>query len=280
MVDIKVDKGGSCDWSKLRQYKNEVKEISEYFLDYVNLGKIEILSESFKSRYPLYWKEMEQIALIGELDPIKIFLLNVLYDVLSGVCACTVLSMNTKEGPLHCHCLDWEIGRMLLSKNTTLFNFISEDGEKLFSSISWPGFIGSYYGFSANKFAITLNAVWSEEERFIEKPLGLELRESLFKLNSFKTVIKHLSSVNLSCDAILTISGTNPDDLAIIERTPTKSAEKRSPDCLYATNHYTELKFGKNKIDYVAKKDEPFGENSFERFLISLFKINSFLIDL
>ncbi len=273
-INVVVTKDGVCDWSTLAPYKKSVASIIDFFEGYIQSDKINKFINCVKLSCPSFWKELEQVASFSKVSPESLLAVNVLYDISSGVCACTAFTVDTYLGPLHCHCLDWELGKEILENNTIVIHFLSESGKPLFSSVGWPGFLGVYYGIAQNKFAITLNAVWSTEKRKGFYPLGLFLRNIFLKMPDFKAAVEKIENTYLSCDCILLITGGLPGEVSIIERTPSQfSTRVFNNEPVIATNHFIDLPFGLNEPGYVESSIEPFGLGSFDRYkeVIELF---------
>ncbi len=264
-IDVLVKKDGYCDWAALNQCHKSISKIIDAFSEYLQLKPIQALANQVIGLYPLFWKEIKQVALISNTSPEQLLAVNLLYDFTSGLYGCTAFAINDDTGPLHCHCLDWELGKEVLEDNTILIRFLSEEKELLFISVGWPGFLGVYYGVAPGKFAVTLNAAWSKEKRKSAIPLGLFLRNVFLNETGYTHALKSLEETPLNCDCILLITGTSPDEMAIVERTPLFSAIRRNSPIL-ATNHFVDLPHGLNEPDYVQTGEEPFGVGSFERY--------------
>ena len=266
-INVFVNKDGVCDWAPLAPYRKSIASIVDFFEGYIQSDKINRFSNCVKLSHPSFWKELEQVASFSKVSPESLLTVNVLYDILSSVCSCTAFAVNTDYGPLHCHCLDWELGKEILERNTILIHFLSESGKPLFSSVGWPGFLGVYYGIAQNKFAITLNAVWSTEKQKCFYPLSLFLRNIFLKMLDFKAAVKIIENTDLSCDCILLITGDVPGEILIVERTPSQfSTRSFDNEPVIATNHFIGLPFGLNEPGYVETGIEPFGVGSFNRY--------------
>ena len=266
-IEITIHDDGRYDWQQLQTCKESVSEITHFFSGHIQLDQLKDLLNEIIQTYPTFWKEINQVAAFSDISPHMLLAINVLYDVTSSLFGCTAFAFSGETGPVHCHCLDWELGQEVLEHNTVLICFKSESGEVLFTSIGWPGFLGVYYGIATQKFSITLNAVWSKEKRHPGIPLGLFLRNVFLKAQNYNAALDMLETTRFGCDGILLISGTKADEIAIVERTPSQFATRKYEGRpILATNHFVDLAEGMNQPGYVVTDEEPFGLGSLERF--------------
>jgi hypothetical protein len=180
---------------------------------------------------------------------------------------CTAFAVDSARGPIHAHCLDWDDGAKIAREFATPVRFVADDGRDVIVSSGWPGFLGVLTGMAPGRFAVTLNAVWSEDPRLVAEPVAFLLRRVLSTTPSFDEAVSLLADSRISCDCILLVTGTKQGELAVIERTPTRNAERRAQNgTLLATNHYLALAAGSNRPGYVTTGDEPCGRNSHERY--------------
>lgn len=264
-IDVVVKKNGQCDWTPLRNYHKSIIAINDFFGEYIQLDLIQGILNKVINQYPLFWEEIKQVAAFSNKPPEQLLAINLLYDLTSGAFGCTSFAINDDFGPVHCHCLDWELGKDILQDNTILIRFFSDEKKLLFTSIGWPGFLGVYYGMAPLKFSITLNAVWSKEKRSSIIPLGLFLRNVFLQEPDYIHALKILQKSELFCDCILLITGALLGEMSIIERTPT-CASIIQDNPVMATNHFIDLPYGLNAPDYTQTGEEPFGIGSFERY--------------
>lgn len=266
-IEITLHSDGRCDWQPLQTCKESICEITRFFSKYIQLNRIQGLLDKIVHTYLLFWEEIKQVAAFSDVSSHILLAINVLYDVTSSLFGCTTFAFNDEIGPVHCHCLDWELGKEVLAQNTILICFKSASGEALFTSIGWPGFLGVYYAIAPHRFSITLNAVWSKEKRYATIPLGLFLRDLFVKATDYNSALKMLEQTQLNCDGIFLVSGTEANEIAIVERTPSRVATriyKSKP--ILATNHFLDLEEGMNCPGYVVTGEEPFGMGSLERY--------------
>lgn len=75
-----------------------------------------------------------------------------------------------------------------------------------------------------NRFAITLNAVLSDEPHGMGCSISFLLRTVLATAKDYKTAVDILSNTDIVPDCLILVSGVNHGEMCVIERTPTQSA--------------------------------------------------------
>lgn len=188
-----------------------------------------------------HYAEIRALAKIVDRPVEEVLLGNLYYDALKFVWGCTAFAIDTPKGPIHARNLDW------FSVNDTLRDFTvitrytgGKQGE--FSTVGWPGYIGALSGIAPGRFAISLNAVISQEPATLAKPISLFIRTVLERAANFSEAVSMLQSETIAADCLLLISGVNNGEMVVIERTPTKSAT-RYPENGYitVTNDYLKI---------------------------------------
>src|SRR5262249_4764187 len=110
-----------------------------------------------------FWEEMEGVAYVAGVRIEEGACGNLYYDALKPVLVgCTAFAVDTPAGPLHARNLDWWSDNDSLRRHTLQTEFIGAPVGG-FATVGWPGFIGAFSGVAAGRFAITLNAVISDE---------------------------------------------------------------------------------------------------------------------
>lgn len=258
---------GIADWSCLDGFSDEVEKVVSTFGGWgtTSLGKSSLAV--FRLQAPLLWQESLQVSRMARVTAEDVLAANAYYDVAALSMGCTAFAVDSESGPIHGHCLDWDEGAEVARESGSLVRFVIEGGTDAILSLGWPGFLGVLTGMAPGKFAVTLNAVWSEDERLPAAPVALVLRRVLSTAQSFDDAVALLASVRLACDCILLVTGTKPGELVVVERTPSRNALRRTQNgVLLATNHYLALAAGSNRQGYVATGHEPFGLNSHMRY--------------
>jgi acid ceramidase len=235
-------------WEFLEQFKMEINDLLDCYLNdfqeaaylFKSIGdyKKEIIS-------PNYLEEVKYIAAISKFDEDQVLIANLYYDVLKFYFGCTAFAVETGSTTYHCRNLDWHTNNNLLSRHSMVFNF-KKNGETVFKTVGWPGFVGALSGTKPNKFSLTLNAVLSNDEPEIAFPVSFLLRDVLFKAESYQEAKEILESTPIASDCLILLSGIGRNEKVVIERTPKRFATRKSNDSfIVVTNDYKELENGK-----------------------------------
>lgn len=266
VITINIDERGVFHWDELENFKKELHNIIKDIIPLINSNVLDDYFQIIQKADSDFLDEINNISILCDVKAKDILALNIFYDIHKLRCGCTSLVVESLDGPIHLHCLDWDAARNTIKKYLKFFRFVNESSNTIIYSIGWPGFIGILWGMKKGAFSITLNAVWSEDQVINYYPLGILIRDILINVDNYYEVIKQLNKINLSCDCILTVSGIKNKQFAIVERTPTRVAIIKDDKYILATNHYCKLKAGTNKNGYIIKGNEIFGSNSYERF--------------
>ena len=78
------------------------------------------------------------------------------------------------------------------------------------------------------RFAITLNAVLSEEAAQIALPVAFQIRQTFEEAETFSEAVDRLSQAVIPGNCLLLVSGIGPGEMLVIERTPTRSAIRQA----------------------------------------------------
>lgn len=174
-----------------------------------------------------HWAEIESVSRAFGIPLQDILLCNVYYDILKLVLGCTAFAIASPGGILHARNLDWWTPNGILGRYSTICHFVGGSSGP-FSTIGWPGFIGAFSGVATGRFAISLNAVLSSDPPALAQPISFVLRKVLEEAGSFAEAEKFLREAPLASDCLLLITGTKPGELAVIERTPSRSAIRKA----------------------------------------------------
>jgi acid ceramidase len=231
-------------WRQLAPFKDQAQRMTASYLQ--DLGGadewrplVQNYSDAFISA-PLL-AEAESIAALIERPRDEVIISNLYYDAFRALMGCTAVAMEHPEGPLHARNLDWWTERNELSKFTLITDFVGGAAGP-FSTVGWPGFFGAFSGVAKGRFAITLNAVISDEKPQIAPSIALTLREVFETAPSFDAAIEKLQTITLASDCLLLVTGTKPDERVVIERTSTRSALRTQiGGPLVVTNDYRML---------------------------------------
>ena len=231
-------------WNELSAFKDQAQRMTASYLQ--DLGGSEewrplvrAYSEAFIA--PSLMAEVESIAALIERPTDEVLIANLYYDAFRALMGCTAVALEHDDGPLHARNLDWWTERNELSKFTLITDFVGAPAGP-FSTVGWPGFVGAFSGVAKGRFAITLNAVISEDPPQLAPSSALKLREVFETAPTFEAAVATLESVTIASDCLLLVTGTRPDQRVVIERTSTRSALRTQVGGpLVVTNDYRML---------------------------------------
>jgi len=244
-ITINLNDAPETRWNCLKEYKNEISVlINTYLNDLEDVVFFESVLDYYKTSFinPTYLRELEGIASFTEFTVDNLLIVNLYYDALKLVFGCTAFSLNSNKNNLHARNLDWWSDNNSLRKYTKIFDF-EKDGEVVFSSIGWPGFIGVFSGIKPKKYAITLNAVLSQESPNFASPITFKIREVFESVDTYSEAIYILSNDPIASDSLLLVTGVQEYERVVIERTPSKYSV-RTPDSegnLIVANNYLKM---------------------------------------
>lgn len=231
-------------WLFLSVYKNEINELLQCYLN--DFKGASILLEgisSFKTLFlsETYLKEIEGIASFTNFTTDEIIVANLYYDILKFYFGCTAFAVYTNKQMLHARNMDWHTENNMLSTYSKVFDF-RKNGKTIFKSIGWPGFIGVLSGTKPEQFTVTLNAVLSNDDPEVTKPISFLLRDVLEQCNTYEEAKEILETTTIASDCLLLLSGTKETEKVVIERTPKRYATRTSDNnYIVVTNDYKEL---------------------------------------
>lgn len=180
-------------------------------------------------------------AMVGA-DWRDVLLANVSYDLLVATFGCSTVALATPSGPVLARNMDWWPEELLAQASYQLR--FHRAGTFEFASAGWPGATGVVTGLSARGFAVALNAVIGPE-RFsrLGYPVLLHLRRVLEDATDFDSARLALCQQRLMVSALFTLVGTDNRQRVVIERSPTRFAERwpEGMEPLIATNDYRKL---------------------------------------
>lgn len=235
-------------WTFLENYSQQIDElIGCYLADFKGEELIFQNIEFYKSAIvPLsYQQEISSLAAICSFSENEVLIANLYYDILKFYFGCTAFAIHNGETMLHARNLDWHTDNDILSKHTCIFDF-QKDGETIFETVGWPGFIGALSGTKPGSFSITLNAVLSQDSPEIAYPVSFLLRDVLAEAGNYNEAKTTLEQTTIASDCLLLLSGISADEAVVIERTPKRSASRKGDDILVVTNDYKVLENGNN----------------------------------
>jgi acid ceramidase len=187
-------------------------------------------------------QEMESLASIIGQSVEDIIITNLYYDALKLILGCTAFAVDTPHGPMHARNLDWWTENQMLAKYSLNLNYINGPNGHEFTVVGWPGFVGALSGFARGRFAITLNAVLSDEPPRIAPPITLFLRTIFEKARTYAEAVTMLLEQPIASDCLLLITGTQAGEMTVVERTPTRAVSRAAQNgSIVVTNEYRGL---------------------------------------
>jgi isopenicillin-N N-acyltransferase like protein len=168
-----------------------------------------------------------------------VMLANISYDLLIATFGCSTIALATPGGPVVARNMDWW-PEDILAQASYLVQY-QRRGTLQFANAGWPGATGVVTGMSSRGFAVVLNAVTGPEGHSrLGYPVLLHLRRVLEDAPDFEAARKWLCEQRLTVPALFTLVGTENHQRVIIERTPSRFAERRpkGDGPLFVTNDY------------------------------------------
>ncbi len=169
----------------------------------------------------------------------RLYLANLYYDAFRVVLGCTGFAIDRADGPLHARNLDWWSPVRLLATSTWIVRYEGAAAGP-FEVVGWPGFVGAFSAVAPGRFAISMNAVASVNEKpTIGGSVPMVIRRALETASTFDDAVMHLSSEPITADCLLLVTGARGGELVVIERTSTRSELRTADDgVLVVTNDY------------------------------------------
>lgn len=231
-------------WEGLRPFVPAIRELVEMYERDLAIARpfAEMIRFYRDQQSPEILAELGAVASMASVDALDVFLVNAYYDVFKHAMACTAFAIDGPDGPVHARNLDWHSENRALSRHTVRIDYRRGD-DLLFSSASWPGFVGTLSGVAPGRFAVTLNAVLSDDPPGVATPVALQLR-SLLERADFDEAVAALERTSLTGDCLLLVSGVAAGQLRVIERSPGRAAT-RGPEhgVVAVTNDYRALAY-------------------------------------
>lgn len=242
MTPIDLDQPASTRWAPLAERASRARALLDLYerdLGTTVQPLLGTLLELARSVLPNdTFAELEGVATFIDAPLPRVVLGNLYYDVIKAGLGCSAFAVDTPQGPLHARNLDWWTTGGLLRNETALFD-CRRNGRTRYQLVGWPGFIGAFSGIAPGRFAVTLNAVISDDAACIAEPVVFLLRRVLDQASSFDEALRVLSTAPIASDCLLLLSGVRDGEFVVIERTPTRVAVRTATDgFIDVTNDY------------------------------------------
>lgn len=241
---VNLDLPAGQRWEFLTNYKVEVNALlrcylndfegAHFIFDHIGMYRDMVISTE-------YQQEINFIASISDFTPDQVLIANLYYDLLKFYLGCSAFAVKSGETMLHARNLDWWTDNNILSEHSCIFDF-QRNGKTVFKTVGWFGFIGALSGTKPGKFSITLNAVSNNDSAEITLPVTFLLRDVLDRAGSYGDAKKQLAETTIASDCLLLLSGIEAGEMVVIERTPQRSAVRKSTEPhILVTNDYKRL---------------------------------------
>jgi acid ceramidase len=243
-IDVDLARPSQERWMSLTPHVEAARRLLDcYVKDLGGVGAFALVMESYAQMFvsPEHRQEIASIArLIGRPEP-EVLLGNFYYEAFRQLMGCTAFACDTPAGPIHARNLDWWTEDELLARLTCVVRVRGAPAGP-YQLVSWPGFIGALSGLAPGRFAVTLNAVISSERPSLAPPVVLLIRQVFETCATFGEAIRVLERSPIAADCLLLVTGTNPGEMAVVERTSTRAAIRGPENGFVAvTNDYRRL---------------------------------------
>jgi len=238
-------------WSVLAKFREPARQLLACYLrDLDGLGDARALVTEYCRAVlePEYMAELRGVARVLDVPEADITLANLYYDAMKALQSqnrpgCTAFVVpHAAFGPLHARNLDWWTADGLLASETVVFNFRRGGLSPLYRIVGWPGFIGCLSGVAVGRFAVTLNAVLSQDPAELLSPITFVLRRALEHCPNYEAALSYLRDTPVASDSLLLLSGVRESEAAVIERSPRRAAVRHAwHGELVVTNDYRAL---------------------------------------
>ena len=170
-IEVDLDVAAEERWASLHAWRSSARAVLRFYVtDLGGLQDFRPMLMSYCEEYvdKEYAAEMRGVARVLDAPEEEVVLANLYYDALKfllgqGSLGCTGFVVSAASGALHARNLDWTTADGLLASETVVFNFRRGRGPILYRIVGWPGFIGCFSGVAPGRFAVTLNAVLSDD---------------------------------------------------------------------------------------------------------------------
>ncbi len=249
---VDLDSSPTERWLGIEAHREAAGELLDYYVE--DLGGMSSFGELLTTYRDVfvpkqYADEMRSIAALVQRPEAEVLLSNLYYDAIKHIIGCTAFAIDTPHGPLHARNLDWGTQNAMLSRHTLRVEFARE-GKPHFTTVGWPGYAGALSGMAHGRFAVTLNAVLSDDPPELAPPITFLLRDVLDSAKNFDEAVCRLRDSPVTSDSLLLVTGTRPGEMVVIERSPKRAAVREGKGGIIAvTNDYRSLSSNGGAVD-------------------------------
>merc|ERR1712137_58620 len=179
--------------------KQELKDLLGPFVN----GLIDLLGGtvgSIANQFVLLGKEVSGFAKATGLALVEVLILQFMYEAAS---CCTSIVINGPNGyPVHIRTMDWEFDFL---KALTIEVQFFKGGKPLFTTTTWPGYLGVLTGMKPNAFSVSVNFRIKGDSYLVNAgkaltrswPIGFLVRDVLETDSTYEQAVGHLSGSGL-----------------------------------------------------------------------------------
>ncbi len=239
---IDLSKPPDQRWTQLTEYKEGFNALLNFFSGEIlqlvpkeYIAVLDMYAQSYMSAE--HYSELEYIGKQMQMPLTNVLVGNLYYDALKIVLGCSAFAVANNGTPVHGRNLDWYSNDNDLSTHSLVTRYIN--GKNEYITVGWPGFTGCLSGMAIGKFSISLNAVSSNDPFSTEEPVVYLIRKTLEQANSFNQAVEWLKNTPIAADCLLLVCGVKSNEIAVIERTPTKGEIRTAKNGkIIVTNDY------------------------------------------
>lgn len=244
-IDLDLSLPPEARWEPLASHADAARRLLDSYLR--DLGGLQSFAPIIES-YAQAFVSAEHRAEIGGIARIvgrperEVLLANLYYEAFRQMMGCTAFACDGPDGPIHGRNLDWWTEDQMLARLTLVVRAQGGAAVGPYQIVSWPGFVGALSGLAPGRFAVTLNAVISDERPSLAAPVVLLVRQALERCTDFADAVALLEKTPIAADCLLLVTGTRNGEMVVIERTSTRAA-LRGPErgFVVVTNDYRSL---------------------------------------
>jgi len=264
-IQIDLQRPPAERWNALHPYLDEGRQLlAQYATDLGGIAQFHDMIGAYRDAY-IEADNVAELAAIAQMigaSSDEVLVVNLYYDMIKFVLGCTAFAVDTDHGPLHARNLDWWTDNALLARSTVVVHMQGATAGP-FHLVSWPGFIGALSGVAPGRFAISLNAVLSDEPPAFAPPITFVLRSVFETARTFTEAVDRLMAAKIASDCLLLVTGTQLGEMVVVERTPTRAAVRHPNDgCLVVANDY----LGLSTSSTTAETEQELQRTSYGRF--------------
>ncbi|MEM9189453.1 MAG: C45 family peptidase [Myxococcota bacterium] len=247
-VQVDLAQAPALRWRGLAPHRQAARAMADSYLkDLGGMANFAPLLGAYRAGFVRseYGEEMDAVAELIGRPAEQVLLANLYYDAFRALVGCTAFAIDTESGPIHGRNLDWWTEKNMLAKHTQIAEFRGGSAPGPYASVGWPAFIGVFSAVAQGRFAISLNAVLSDETPTLAESIALLLRRVFDTVPSFDAAVELLSTAPIAADCLLLVTGTKAGEMVVVERTSTRAAVRTAENgFIVVTNDYRSLDGG------------------------------------